>query len=150
MQLDNTFGQQFGDVLVRERIPEIPAHAQNDHFFRVLAPFEWIVQVDRHGILPYQDAGSEVRNGTPKITPDVMCRAFRSINSRRRNKLTRSKQVFDSAPAVLFRVVAASLTAKAFMRNWQMIPFLLLAGFALSSTRGGATHPHIVFLLGYA
>jgi hypothetical protein len=30
----------------------------------VLAPFEWIVQVDRHGILPYQDAGFELRNGT--------------------------------------------------------------------------------------
>src|SRR5260370_32862566 len=38
---------------------------QNDHFSRVLAPFERIVQVDRHGILPYQDASSEVRNGTP-------------------------------------------------------------------------------------
>jgi hypothetical protein len=25
---DTTFGQQFGDVLVGERIPEIPAHAQ--------------------------------------------------------------------------------------------------------------------------
>src|SRR5260370_411364 len=34
------------------------------HFARVLAPFERIVHVDRHGILPYQDAGSEVRNGT--------------------------------------------------------------------------------------
>src|SRR5260370_11995885 len=64
IHLDTTFGQQFGDVLVGERIPEIPAHAQNDHFSRVLAPFERIVQVDRHGILPYQDASSEVRNGT--------------------------------------------------------------------------------------
>ena len=42
----------------------IPAHAQNDHFSRVLAPFERIVRVDRHGLLPYQDSGSEVRNGT--------------------------------------------------------------------------------------
>jgi len=32
----------------------------------VLAPLERIVQVDRHGILPYQDASSEVRNGTPQ------------------------------------------------------------------------------------
>src|SRR5258708_7406875 len=147
IHLDTTFGQQFGDVLVGERIPEIPAHAQNDHFSRVLAPFERIVQVDRHGILLYQDAGSEVRNRTPKITPDVMCRAFRSINSRRRNKLTCSKQVFDSAPAVLFRVVGASLTAKAFMRNWQMIPFLLLAGLALSSNCAGATDPNTVLIL---
>src|SRR5260370_24012467 len=67
IHLDTTFGHQFGDVLVGERIPEIPAHAQNDHFSRVLAPFEWIVQVDRHGILPYQDVGSEVRNGTSSI-----------------------------------------------------------------------------------
>src|SRR5260370_242061 len=64
IHLDTTFGHQFGDALVGERIPEIPAHAQNDHFSRVLAPFERIVQVDRHGILPYQDASSEVRNGT--------------------------------------------------------------------------------------
>jgi hypothetical protein len=30
----------------------------------VLAPFERIVQADRHGILPYQDNGFKVRNGT--------------------------------------------------------------------------------------
>src|SRR5712664_740122 len=64
IHLDTTFGYQFGDVLVGERIPEIPAHAQNDHFSRVLAPFERIVRVDWHGLLPYQDVGSEVRNGT--------------------------------------------------------------------------------------
>src|SRR6266404_8550114 len=64
IHLDTTFGHQLGDVLVGERIPEIPAHAQNDHFSRVLAPLELIVRVDRHGLLPYQVAGSEVRNGT--------------------------------------------------------------------------------------
>src|SRR5260370_42645890 len=64
IHLGTTFGQQFGDVLVGEGIPEIPTHAQNDQLSRVLAPFERIVQVDRRGILPYQDAGSEVRNGT--------------------------------------------------------------------------------------
>jgi hypothetical protein len=46
------------------RVPEIPAHAQNDHFSRIMAPFERIVGGDRHGFLPYQDADSEVRNGT--------------------------------------------------------------------------------------
>src|SRR6266849_4665062 len=64
IHLDTTFGHQLGDVLVGERIPEIPAHAQNDHFSRVLAPLERIVWVDRHGLLPYQVAGSEARNGT--------------------------------------------------------------------------------------
>jgi predicted enzyme related to lactoylglutathione lyase len=64
VHFDTTLGHQFGDVLVGERIPEIPAHAQNDHLSRVLAPFERIVRVDRHGILPYQDAGSKVRNET--------------------------------------------------------------------------------------
>src|SRR5258705_3383267 len=62
IHLHTTFGYQLGDVLVGERIPEIPAHAQNDHFSRVLAPLERIVWVDRHGLLPYQVA--EVRNGT--------------------------------------------------------------------------------------
>ena len=34
------------------RIAPVPyTHAQNDHFSRVVAPFERIVQVDRHGIL---------------------------------------------------------------------------------------------------
>ena len=32
IHLDTTFGQQLGDVLLGERIPEVPAHAQNDHF----------------------------------------------------------------------------------------------------------------------
>src|SRR3989442_15269595 len=64
IHLDTTFGNQLGDVLVGERIPEIPSHAQNNHFSRVLAPLERIVRVDRHGFLPYQDASSEVRNGT--------------------------------------------------------------------------------------
>src|SRR5580704_11611090 len=59
VHLDATFGHQFGDVLVGERIPEIPAHAQNDHFSRELAPFERIVRVNRHGLLPYQDAGCQ-------------------------------------------------------------------------------------------
>src|SRR5712664_3787361 len=72
IHLDTTFGHQFADVFVGERIPEIPAHAQNDHFSRVLAPFERIVRVDRHGLLPYQDARSEVRNETPFGHP-FMC-----------------------------------------------------------------------------
>src|SRR5258708_4173339 len=45
-------------------VSEIQTHAQNDQFSRVLAPFERIVRIDRHGILHYQDASSEVRNGT--------------------------------------------------------------------------------------
>src|SRR5882762_2760265 len=59
---DTTFGHQLGDVLVGERIPEIPAHAQNDDFSRVMSPFERIVRVDRPGLLAYRNAGSEVRN----------------------------------------------------------------------------------------
>ena len=69
IHLDTPFGHPLGDVLVGERIPEIPAHAQNDDLSRKLAPFEGIVRVDRHGILPYQDAGSEVRNGTLTVKP---------------------------------------------------------------------------------
>jgi hypothetical protein len=68
IHLHTPFGDQFRDVHVRERIPEIPAHAQNDHFSRKLAPFERIVRVDRHGLLPYQNPGSEVRNGTVQST----------------------------------------------------------------------------------
>src|SRR6202043_735804 len=64
IHLDTTFGYQLGDVLVGERIPEVPAHAQNDHFSRELAPFERILRVDRHGLLPYQNPEFELRNGT--------------------------------------------------------------------------------------
>src|SRR5882724_8245367 len=67
IHLDATFGHQLGDVLVGERISEIPAHAQHDHFSRVLASVEGVLRVDRHRLLPYQDAGSEVRNGTPDV-----------------------------------------------------------------------------------
>ena len=44
IHLDATFGHQLGDVFVGERIPKIPAHAQNDHFPRILASFERIVR----------------------------------------------------------------------------------------------------------
>jgi hypothetical protein len=64
VQLDTTFGHQFADVLVGERIAEIPAHAQNDHVSRVLVPFERIAHIDRHGLLPCQEPVFEVRNGT--------------------------------------------------------------------------------------
>jgi hypothetical protein len=64
IHLDTRFGHQLGDLLVGERIAELPANAQNDHFSGVMAPFERIVRVDRRGLLPYQDVGSEVRNGT--------------------------------------------------------------------------------------
>jgi hypothetical protein len=55
-------------MLVGEWILEIPGHAQNDDLSRELAAFERIVcierivRIDRHGILPHQDAGSAVRN----------------------------------------------------------------------------------------
>src|SRR3982074_1992997 len=64
IHLHTTLGYQLGDVLVGERIPQVPTHAQNDHFSRELASFERIMPVDQHGLLPYQDAGSEVRNGS--------------------------------------------------------------------------------------
>src|ERR1700730_11816936 len=64
MHLDTTLGHQLGDVQVGEGIPEIPAHAQDDHFSRELAPLERIERIDRHRLLPYQNAGSKVRNGT--------------------------------------------------------------------------------------
>jgi hypothetical protein len=47
IHLDTTFGHQLGDLLVGERIPEIPADAQDDHFSRELATLERIVRVDR-------------------------------------------------------------------------------------------------------
>src|SRR6266404_2357593 len=65
IHLDTMFGHQLGDVLVGERIPQIPAHARITSPGYWLAPFERMVRVDRNGLLPYQDAGSEVRNGTP-------------------------------------------------------------------------------------
>ena len=34
------------------------------HFTRELPPFERMVRVDRHRLLPYQDASSKLRNGT--------------------------------------------------------------------------------------
>jgi hypothetical protein len=49
IHLDTTFSHHFGDVLVGERIPEIPSHAQNDHFSRELAPLErivWVIGMD--------------------------------------------------------------------------------------------------------
>jgi len=48
VHLDTTFPHQFADVFVGERIAEISAHAQNNHFSRIFAAFERIVRVDRH------------------------------------------------------------------------------------------------------
>src|SRR5258708_38633553 len=70
IHLDTPFGYQFGDALVGERITEVPAHAQDDHFSREMAPFEGMVRVDWHRLLPYQHAPSKVRNGTFRMTRD--------------------------------------------------------------------------------
>jgi 2-polyprenyl-6-methoxyphenol hydroxylase-like FAD-dependent oxidoreductase len=71
MQLASTStprsAKQLGYVLVGEWVAEIPAHAQNDHLARVLAPFERIVWADRHGPLPYQDAGFRSSQWNPLI-----------------------------------------------------------------------------------
>jgi hypothetical protein len=40
LHLDTAFGHQFADVLIGERVAKLPAHAQNDHFSRELAPFD--------------------------------------------------------------------------------------------------------------
>src|SRR6516162_11775169 len=48
------FGQKLGNVLVRERISQVPADAQNNHLARKLATFERIGRSDWHGLLPYQ------------------------------------------------------------------------------------------------
>jgi hypothetical protein len=37
IHLDTAFGHQLGELLVGERISEIPAHAQHDHFYEVRA-----------------------------------------------------------------------------------------------------------------
>src|ERR1035438_2206654 len=75
IHIHTTFHHQLRDMFVRQRISEIPSHAQNDHFSRVLAPLERIVWSDRHGLLPYQFVGPEVRNGTQRtnsiIQPSV-------------------------------------------------------------------------------
>src|ERR1051326_893602 len=42
------FRQEFRDVLVRKRVAKVPPHAQDDHFSRVLTPFEWIAGRNRH------------------------------------------------------------------------------------------------------
>jgi hypothetical protein len=64
---DTPFGHQFRHVLERERIPEIPAHSQNDHFSRKLASFERIVRVDRHGTLPYQNMAPNFAPGPASL-----------------------------------------------------------------------------------
>src|SRR5207253_231953 len=79
IHLDATFGHQLGDVLVGEWISEIPAHAQHDHFSRVLASLERVVWVDWHGLLPYQDADSKVGNGTAEMTLQTLGRTSRSV-----------------------------------------------------------------------
>ena len=103
IHLDTAFRQQLGDVLVRQRIPEIPAHAQNDHFSRELAPFERIVRVDRHGLLPYQNPASELRNGTCGTGLSGMDVLNRSIAERQRDYSLRFRGDL-LAPNITFHV----------------------------------------------
>src|SRR4051794_22048415 len=48
------FRQQLGNVLVGERISQVPTDAKNDHLARKLTSLERIGWGDRHGILRYQ------------------------------------------------------------------------------------------------
>ena len=75
VNFDPAFRQEFGDVLVGNRVSEIPTYAQNDNFSGVLALFERIVSHDRHGLLPYQAHVAEVRNGTLASASYRVCRA---------------------------------------------------------------------------
>jgi hypothetical protein len=54
VHLDATFRQQLGNVLVGERISQVPTDAKHDHLARKLTSLERIGWGDRHGILRYQ------------------------------------------------------------------------------------------------
>src|SRR6266446_6823606 len=71
IHLDTTFGHQLGDVLVGERIPEIPAHAQNDHISRVMAPFETGCGLIGMDFYPIRMPAPKFRDGTfvPSVAP---------------------------------------------------------------------------------
>src|SRR5215469_7550600 len=45
------FRKQFGNVLVRQRVSQIPPDRYQDHRSRKMTPFERIVRGDRHGLL---------------------------------------------------------------------------------------------------
>src|SRR5262249_8687860 len=55
IHLDTALSQEFRDVLVRQRIPQIPADAQQDHLARKMAPFEGIGRSDRHQVSTLPD-----------------------------------------------------------------------------------------------
>ena len=71
--IDTPFGHQFADVLIGERIAEIPAHAQNDHFSRVLAPFERVVRLIGMDFYP-------IRIPAPKFATEPLLPSPRSFN----------------------------------------------------------------------
>jgi len=50
--LNSSFCQHLGHVLVRQRITQIPTYGQQDHLTRVLTSFKWIGRRDWHR-LPY-------------------------------------------------------------------------------------------------
>jgi hypothetical protein len=54
IQLDTSFGREFRDVLIRQRVSEVQAYAQDDQFSGVLPSFEGIIRANRHRFLPYQ------------------------------------------------------------------------------------------------
>src|SRR3954470_18539364 len=43
-------GENFGNVQVRERVAQVPAHGLQDHLARILAALEGIRRRDRHGL----------------------------------------------------------------------------------------------------
>ena len=53
------FQQKFGDVLVRERVSQIPADAKQDHLTGEMAPFERIRRGDWHGLFTLPDPFSK-------------------------------------------------------------------------------------------
>src|SRR5215469_10247971 len=55
IHLDTALGQELRDVLVGQRIPQIPTDAQKDHLTRKMAPFERIGRSDRHQVSTLPD-----------------------------------------------------------------------------------------------
>ena len=70
IDVKTSLGQQFGDVLVSERISQIPTHCEQNHFARILTTFERIPDRDRHGFPRYQirSSGSSQQNPRMSIT----------------------------------------------------------------------------------
>src|ERR1700748_2512577 len=75
------FGQQLGNVKIRQRVSEIPPYCRHDHIAGVMASLEWIRRADRHGLPTLPDRPTQHFATEPEFETSMRFEVFEVIEA---------------------------------------------------------------------